>query len=165
VQPIDGESAPIGGVYETAPAASAYVQEIARVIAAQGGAALFVDYGYRETAYGETLQAISDGKYADLLAAPGTSDLSAHVDFGALKHAAEEAGVAAYGPITQCNFLADLGIGERGERLIMANPLQAKETAAAIDRLVNPEMMGEMFKVLALAPKSARQAPGFGFDR
>jgi len=25
--------------------------------------------------------------------------------------------------------------------------------------------MGEMFKVLALAPKSARQAPGFGFDR
>jgi SAM-dependent MidA family methyltransferase len=98
------------------------------------------------------------------LAAPGESDLSAHVNFALLKQAVEAGGANAYGPTTQCNFLADLGLGERGERLIVANPLQARETAAAIDRLVNPEMMGEMFKVLALAPKTASQVPGFGFD-
>lgn len=164
VQPIHGEAAPLGGVYEVAPAATASIQEIARALNAQGGGALIVDYGYQETEFGETLQAIANGKFAELLSAPGESDLSAHVHFGSLKRAAEEAGVAAYGPFTQCNFLADLGIGGRGERLILANPLQARETAAAIDRLVNPEMMGEMFKVLALAPKTAPRPPGFGLD-
>ena len=150
----------------TAPnsAASAIAQEIARVVATHGGGALFIDYGYGTTAFGETLQAIAGGKFAEILDEPGQSDLSAHVDFGALKRAAEIEGLAASGPITQCNFLADLGIGERGERLIVANPLQAGELATAIDRLVNPNLMGQAFKVLALAPKAAPQVPGFGLD-
>ncbi len=164
VGPEDGGSAPIGGVYEMAPAAPVLVEEIARAVAAQGGGALFIDYGYEKTAFGETWQAVADGKFAELLAEPGQSDLSAHVDFSVLKRAAENAGVAAYGPVTQCNFLADLGIGARGERLIIANPLQAREVATAIDRLVNPELMGAIFKVLALTPKTAPQAPGFGLD-
>jgi len=164
IAPDDSESAPLGAVYEAAAAATAFAQEIALAVSTKGGGALFIDYGYGKTAFGETLQAIADGKFAELLAEPGQSDLSAHVDFGALKNAAEGAGVTAYGPITQCNFLADLGIGERGERLIVANPLQAHEIGAAIDRLVNPELMGEMFKVLALAPKTAPQVPGFGLD-
>jgi SAM-dependent MidA family methyltransferase len=50
--PDGGEDAPLGGVYETAPAASVLAQEIARVVAAQGGGALFVDYGYAQTAFG-----------------------------------------------------------------------------------------------------------------
>ncbi len=164
VAPVNGEGAPLGGVYESAPAATAFAQEIARAVSVHGGGALFIDYGYGETAFGETLQAIADGKFAEILAEPGQSDLSAHVDFGAIKRAVVDAGAVAYGPITQCNFLADLGIGERGERLIVANPLQAREIAAAIDRLVNPALMGEIFKVLALAPKTAPQVPGFGFD-
>jgi SAM-dependent MidA family methyltransferase len=134
------------------------------VIENQGGGAVFVDYGYAKTAFGETLQAIAEGKFTEILAAPGQSDLSAHVNFGDLKSAVEAGGATPYGPITQCNFLADLGIGGRGERLITANPLQAQETATAIDRLVNPSLMGELFKVLALAPKSAPQVPGFGLD-
>jgi SAM-dependent MidA family methyltransferase len=162
INPPDGsDSAPIGGVYEVAPAATVLASEIAKIIETKGGAALLIDYGYSEPGFGETLQAIADGEFAEPLKDPGESDISAHVDFEALRRTTEEAGAAAFGPITQCNFLADLGIGERGERLIMANPLEAKGIATAIDRLVNPQAMGALFKVLGIAPKSTRILAGF----
>jgi SAM-dependent MidA family methyltransferase len=120
-----------------------------------------VDYGYDELGFGETLQAVAGHKFADVLAEPGESDLSAHVDFLALAQAARAGGAAAYGPVSQCNFLADLGLGPRAERLIVANPKEARAIAAAIDRLVNPQEMGTLFKALALAPKTAPPPPGF----
>jgi SAM-dependent MidA family methyltransferase len=153
--------APDGGVYEVSPSALALTEEIARVVAAQGGGALIVDYGYDAPGFGETLQAVAGHKFADVLAEPGESDLSAHVDFPALALAARAGGAAAYGPVSQCNFLADLGLGPRAERLIVANPKEARVIAAAIDRLVNPKEMGALFKALALAPKTAPPPPGF----
>ena len=161
-EPPGGQSAPLGAVYEIAPAAAVLSGEIARIVAAQGGAAAIIDYGYEETGFGETLQAIAGGEFAEVLSNPGTSDLSAHVDFSALKRAGEEAGAMVLGPVTQCNFLADLGIGPRGERLIVANPTEARQIAAAIDRLVNPAEMGALFKVVALAPNTLSRMPGFG---
>ena len=163
VMPLGRGSAPLGGVYEVAPAATALMEEIAHAVAADGGGAVIVDYGFDIPGFGETLQAVADGKYvSDLLRDPGESDLSAHVDFAALKRAAEAGGCAAFGPVTQCNFLADLGIGDRGERLIIANPLDSRAIAAAVDRLVNPALMGALFKALAVVPRSAPQPPGFG---
>ena len=111
--------------------------------------------------FGETLQAGACHKFADVLAEPGESDLSAHVDFLALAQATRAGGAAAYGPVSQCNFLADLGIGPRAERLIVANPNEARTIAAAIDRLVNPKEMGALFKALAMTPKTAPPPPGF----
>jgi len=159
--PPNRADAPVGGIYEVAPAALALTEEIARVVAAQGGGALIVDYGYDEVGFGETLQAVAGHKFADVLAEPGDSDLSAHVDFLALAQAARAGGAAAYGPVTQCNFLADLGLGPRAESLIVANPKEARAIAAAIDRLVNPKEMGALFKALAIAPKAAPPPPGF----
>ena len=153
--------APDGGVAEYAPAASAYAQEIAGIVASRSGAALIVDYGYNEPGFGETLQAVASHEFADVLADPGGSDLSAHVDFAALARAARDGGAKAYGPVSQCNFLADLGLGPRAERLIVSNPLQARDIAAAIDRLVNPKEMGTLFKALAIAPKNVPPPPGF----
>jgi NADH dehydrogenase [ubiquinone] 1 alpha subcomplex assembly factor 7 len=159
--PPNRAEAPNGGVYEVAPAALALAEEIARVVAAQGGGALIVDYGYDEVGFGETLQAVAGHKFADVLAEPGESDLSGHVDFLALGQAARAGGAAVFGPVTQCNFLADLGLGPRAERLIVANPKEARAIAAAIDRLVNPKEMGALFKALAIAPKTAPPPPGF----
>lgn len=155
--------AKVGAIYEVSPAALALAEEISRAVAKQGGGAVFVDYGYDSPGFGETLQAVADGKFIDVLKEPGDSDLSAHVDFVALAQAAKAGGAAVYGPTTQCNFLADLGIGERGERLIKSNPTDAREIAIAIDRLVNPAEMGALFKVLAMVPPGAKQPPGYGF--
>jgi SAM-dependent MidA family methyltransferase len=152
-----------GAVYEVSPAALALAEEIGRVIAKQGGGALIMDYGYDMAGFGETLQAVTNGKSADVLNEPGDSDISAHVDFLALARAAAAGGAAVYGPTTQCNFLADLGIGERGERLIKSNPTDAREIAIAIDRLVNPAEMGALFKALVLVAQGAPKPPGFGF--
>jgi NADH dehydrogenase [ubiquinone] 1 alpha subcomplex assembly factor 7 len=162
--PASYATAPVGGVYEAVPAALALAEEIARTVATQGGGAVFIDYGYDEPLFGETLQAVADGKYVGVLAEPGDSDLSAHVDFAALARAAAAGGAAVFGPVTQCNFLADLGIGDRGERLIKSNPLEAHDIAKAIDRLVNPAEMGALFKVLVVVAKGAPKPPGFGFD-
>jgi SAM-dependent MidA family methyltransferase len=159
--PPDRAEAPDGGVYEVAPSALALAEEIARVVAARGGGALIVDYGYDKVGFGETLQAVAGHKFADVLASPGVSDLSAHVDFLALAQAARAGGAAVFGPLSQCNFLADLGLGPRAERLIVANPKEACAIAAAIDRLVNPKEMGTLFKALAMVPKTAPLPPGF----
>lgn len=159
--PPDRADAPVGAIYEVAPAAMALTEEIARAVSTAGGGAVIIDYGYDEPGTSETLQAVANGQYVNALADPGECDVSAHVDFSALAKAAEDGGAAVYGPVTQCNFLADLGIGPRAERLMMANLVQAREIAAAVDRLVNPAEMGALFKVLGIAPKTAPQPPGF----
>jgi NADH dehydrogenase [ubiquinone] 1 alpha subcomplex assembly factor 7 len=161
--PLTRTGATVGCVYEVAPSALVMAEEIARVIASQGGGAAIIDYGYDGPGFGETLQAVANGKPAGLLSEPGEADLSAHVDFPALASAASRAGVAVYGATSQCNFLADLGIGERAERLIKSNPKDAREIAIAVDRLVNPAEMGALFKVLCMVPQGAKQPPGFGY--
>jgi len=49
-----------------------------------GGAALAIDYG-EEGPLGDTLQAIKDHEFCHILDSPGTADLSAYVDFGAMR--------------------------------------------------------------------------------
>ncbi len=149
----------IGAVYETSPAAEAMVEQIADVIASKGGAALIVDYGYgADAGFGETLQAVAEHKFADVLDRPGEADLSAHVDFAALARAAEGAGAKVYGPVEQGAFLCSLGIVERAERL-SRNHLQSTQTA--LDRLILPDAMGTLFKALAIVPENAPTPPGF----
>jgi NADH dehydrogenase [ubiquinone] 1 alpha subcomplex assembly factor 7 len=159
--PASRAGAPDGGVYETSPAGTSLIEEIARVIAAHGGAALLLDYGYREIGFGETLQAVGGHRFAEILAAPGTLDLSAHVDFTALSEAARHGGATVIGPRPQGEFLTALGINARARRLGDANPAEAGGIAAAIARLTEPAQMGTLFQAMALMPASAPPPPGF----
>ena len=121
--PAGLETAPEGGVYETSPAATALAEDIARAIAARRRRGLIIDYGYGErTGFAETLQAVGGHRFADVLAEPGEDDLSAHVDFAALAAAGKRGGASVFGPVTQGAFLANLGIAERAEQLMKANP-------------------------------------------
>jgi NADH dehydrogenase [ubiquinone] 1 alpha subcomplex assembly factor 7 len=161
IMPPGRESVPEGGVWEISAASTALVSEIARMIAAQGGAALIVDYGYDRPEFGETLQAVARHSFAAILDAPGESDLSAHVDFTALAAAAADAGAEVHGPVTQGALLEDIGVLARFERLARANPAATDTLQAALNRLVAPEHMGALFKALALTPKGAPAPPGF----
>jgi SAM-dependent MidA family methyltransferase len=148
-----------GAVYETSPAAEAIVAQIAHIIVSKGGAALIVDYGYgANSGFAETLQAVAQHKFTDVLDNPGEADLSAHVDFAALARVATEAGAKAYGPIEQGEFLCGLGIVSRAERL-SRNHLQNVEKQ--LNRLLGAEEMGTLFKALAIMPKYAPVPPGF----
>ncbi len=155
-------AAPVGTLVETCTAGEALAGEIGHRLAAQGGAALLIDYGYWPSAPGETLQAISRHAYADPLAAPGEADLTAHVDFEALAQAARAAGAAAHGPVTQATLLQALGIAVRTEALkANASPRQARDLDSAALRLTAPERMGTLFKALALTAANAPVPPGF----
>lgn len=154
--------APEGSIAETCPPATAITGEIAGRIAAEGGAALIIDYGYARSAAGDTLQALRAHAYADPFDAPGEADLTAHVDFEALAHAARQAGATPHGPVEQGAFLQALGIGARAERLMRdATAAQKQDIEGALARLTGPREMGSLFKVLGITPPGADTPAGF----
>lgn len=152
--------APGGAVIEDCPAAREIAAVIGHRLARDPGIALIIDYGYREPAHGDSLQALRGKRPADPLESPGEADLTAHVDFRALADAASETGARAWGPITQGAFLTALGIGLRAERL-RASGANSGDLAAALERLTGVGAMGELFKVLAIASPDLPVPPPF----
>ena len=138
--------------------------EVLRALAvrAEPCIALFIDYGPAEPSIGDTLQAVRRHAYADPLLEPGTADLTAHVQFAALAEKARAAGLATHGPITQAEFLGRLGIVERTQHLMAANPDRAGEIETAVQRLISPGGMGGLFKVMAVASPHLPPPPPFG---
>lgn len=158
--PAASATAPEGSIAEIAPARSALMQAIAERLAAEGGAGLFIDYGYCEPGLGDTLQAVRGHVYTDVLANPGEADLTAHVDFAALAAAAKNHGLAAH-MTTQGGFLLAMGLLERAGGLGTAADAATREKiSAAVERLAGPQAMGELFKVLAVLPQGV-EASGF----
>ena len=144
-------TAPVGAIAEISPAAIGVATEIGRRLATHGGAALIIDYGAARPPGEPTLQAVRDHARHDVLAEPGSADLTAHVDFTALARAAGDAGASSQGPIPQGDFLHALGLAARAETLCRtAAPAQIEAIAAAVHRLTDPAEMGNLFKVLIL---------------
>ena len=150
-----------GAVYEVSPAATAFAEEIAGLLVAQGGAALIVDYGHGGTGFGDTLQAVRKHQYAPVLEAPGQADLSAHVDFAALAEAARRGGAVAHGPLAQGVFLERLGLKDRATMLAKSHPEDGAALAAVVERLTGAGQMGRLFQALAILPERAGPPPGF----
>ena len=159
--------APDGAIVEFAPAASALVATLARRFAAEGGAALFVDYGYALSPgearnWSGSLQAVRRHAFVDPLSDPGECDLTAHVDFAALGEAAQIAGCRAHGPVTQGAFLSALGIAARAETLAATAEPQARAViAAALHRLTAVREMGALFKAFAVSDPRLQSLAGF----
>ena len=151
-----------GSIVELNEPALAIAQAIGARLADHPGAALFLDYGPAHSASGDSLQALRDGHPANPLDAPGTADLTAHVDFEAFGNAGRNAGAATRGPIPQGMFLARLGLFQRTDRLARMRP--AGQAAALIDaarRLAEPDRMGRLFKAIAFARHGSPVPPGF----
>ncbi len=140
-----------GEVWEACPLALETMTALAQRIAARKGLLLVVDYGYERTRTGETFQAVSKHEFADPFAAPGDADLTAHVDFEALARAAIAGGAQPWPLLTQGQFLGAMGIAQRAEKLVSANPGQEEAIKAALERLTAPDAMGTLFKTLCVA--------------
>jgi NADH dehydrogenase [ubiquinone] 1 alpha subcomplex assembly factor 7 len=152
-----------GTIAEICPAAIALASTLGARFAHQPGAALFIDYGYFPAAPGPTLCAAQRHRPVSALVAPGTGDLSAHVDFVALIETARAAGAEVYGPVNQGWFLSALGAGPRLAMLIaQAAPSQRQALESGLRRLLDPSEMGDLFKVVALV--SPGLPPPAGFD-
>jgi len=147
-----------GDIVETSAPGAAVAAEVGARIASAGGAALIVDYGDWRS-LGDTFQAVAGHATTDPLAAPGTADLTAHVDFEALALAAAPAAASRLCP--QGTFLTRLGIGARAEALAARLSGTAREShLAAYRRLTDAGEMGTLFKVLGVTPPGAAPPPG-----
>ncbi len=149
-------------IAELNEAGAALAGAIGGRLAAQGGAALAIDYGHAMSAAGETLQAVRAHDYADPLMDPGSADITAHVDFAALVRAARAAGAQTFGPVPQGWFLSALGILRRAERLMEGKDDKSRTLIeTALKRLIAPSEMGNLFKVLAITAPGITAPAGF----
>lgn len=153
--------APDGAILESSPASAAAVRAVAERLAAQGGAALFIDYGHTAPRLGSTLQAVRAHRKVDAFAMPGEADLTAHVDFTAMAETAEAGGARWMGTAEQGHWLHALGIGARAQALARSAPAHVATLNAALDRLTGESQMGALFKVMGLANPGWPAGAGF----
>ena len=121
------------------------------------GFVITIDYGdlaprlYGPDRPGGTLMAYR-GHVAteDVYRAPGEQDMTSHVNFSALIEAGKDAGLELTGFTTQERFL--LALGEENQFGDLYDPGQSEteqlEARLKLKRLINPEGMGNIFKVL-----------------
>ena len=113
---------------------------------------LVIDYGYEQRQdYISTLQAIKKHKFHSIFEDIGKADITAHVNFFALKKIALENNCEAIGSTTQRKFLCDLGIELRAAILKRNAATTTKITIdSELDRLISPSQMGHLFKALSI---------------
>ncbi len=148
---------PDGYCSEIRPNLDAFIGELAHSL--EAGLILLADYGLpRHELY---LAERSEGTlgchfeqcwHDDPFHRPGHEDMTAWVDFTAVKRSAERAGLATVGFTNQAQFLLAANILE------LAGSPPAPQEAASLRRLMLPGGMGEAFKFLGLAP-GARASP------
>jgi NADH dehydrogenase [ubiquinone] 1 alpha subcomplex assembly factor 7 len=159
-------AAPVGAVFEWRP--DAEIMKIASRVRDQDGAALIIDYGHTRSDAGDTFQAIARHSFTDPLKNPGLADVTAHVDFEALVHAAEDLGARVHGPVPQGEFLKRLGIETRAVTLMAKTTHEVSEDiSGALKRLIGSGRggMGSMFKVLAISEPSITGLAGLSDEK
>jgi SAM-dependent MidA family methyltransferase len=148
-------SVPVGGRWETSPAAEGWVASLAGALVS--GYVVLIDYGGEETNLltregAGTIRGFARHRLvADPLSEPGRHDLTASVDFTAIRRAAEGAGLRFAGSATQRDMLLALGIREAMARSSTPiEQLRAASQRSAIDALLDPNGLGG-FKVICFA--------------
>ena len=160
---IGGVDTGEGAIVETRPAAAKLIATLAARVKDAPAAMLIADYGPARSGIGDTLQAVRRHRFADPLAAQGKTDLTTHVDFAALTETARAAGLAAFGPMPQGQFLLKLGLEARLDRLSRdATPEQREAILSGAARLADPRQMGALFKMLVLQSSGLAPPPPFG---
>ncbi len=146
-----GHNAQLYDIFEYSEEVLIFWKGVLELIRERNGAALFVDYGYTRQGFGDTFQAVHQHQYSSVLSHQGSSDLTAHVNFASLAEEAKKAGCEVMGPVTQNDFLTEMGIFLRAEKLKVNASVQEKEEIdLALDRLTGEKEMGTLFKVIGV---------------
>jgi SAM-dependent MidA family methyltransferase len=143
-------------VSEVNPAAQALVRSLA--LRCDAGALLIFDYGFPASEYyhpqrdrGTLMTHYRHRTMDDPFLLPGLADLTAHVDFSSIAHAGVAGGMSVAGYATQARFLINCGILDSLARRGEPQSAAYLREAAAVQKLLSPAEMGELFKALAVA--------------
>ena len=155
-----------GYVSEINLAADALIASLAQCLGR--GLILMIDYGFVAAEYYHpqrhmgTLRAhCRHHALDDPFYLPGLCDLTAHVDFSAVARAGTAAGLELAGYTSQAGFLLNSGLTEL---LMQTSPDDAAAylpQANAVQRLVSPAEMGELFKVIGFGKGGIAPVAGF----
>jgi SAM-dependent MidA family methyltransferase len=153
IHPEEGErvEAPLASLH--------WMERVAKVFRQRRGFLVVIDYGYtreeqlagrhRDTIMCYRRHTASPSPYE----APGEQDITAHVNFTALRAKSIECGLEALGLVTQSQFL--LGIGEKTQFADAFQkcklPQEQAKVALQLKHLIAPTGMGETFQVLLLS--------------
>jgi SAM-dependent MidA family methyltransferase len=153
-------------VSEINPAAQALVRSLAQ--RCDAGALFILDYGFPASEYyhpqrnaGTVMTHYRHRTMDDPFFLPGLADLTAHVDFSAIARSCVAGGVSLAGYTTQARFLINCGILDALVRRGEPQSAAYLREAAAVQKLLSPAEMGELFKVLALAKGIDEDLIGF----
>jgi SAM-dependent MidA family methyltransferase len=158
----DADALQDGYLTELHPVASGFMRSLAGMFDGGKGAAILIDYGFPAREYyfdertGGTLMChYRHHAHPDPFFLPGLQDITAHVDFTAMALTAQDAGLDVLGYMNQANFLLGAGIGERLLETDPQDVLRYLPQSKAVQKLVSPAEMGELFKVLIVGKKVA----------
>lgn len=159
----DAEALPNGYLTEVHPIEIGFMRSIAAMLMAghaesgQGGVAIWLDYGFPAHEYylpqrdqGTLMCHYRHHAHPDPFYLPGLQDITAHVDFTAIAIAGVEAGLDLLSYTSQAGFLLGGGITEVLARIPAEDSHRYLPASNAVQKLLSPAEMGELFKVLIL---------------
>ena len=134
------------------------------------GAVIAIDYGYEHQVYYHpdrrdgTLSCHYQHRVdSNPLDRPGLKDITAHVDFTRVANAAVDASLDVCGYVTQADFLVNCGITDLLQAIDPDRLEEYLPAVSAVQKLLSPGIMGDMFKVMALS--RGINEPLVGFSR
>lgn len=159
------EAWPEGYVSEWNPHLAGWQHSLSRVV--QRGYLFCVDYGYTQQEYYRSQRATGTlmGHRAhqvveDLLAEPGSCDLTAHIDFTALVRAGAASQLEASCFMSQGAWLAQSpAVQEAVQRIALRGGAESVSMLAHAKRMMMPFGMGESFKLLIQSKGVASEKP------
>ncbi len=132
------------------------------------GALLLIDYGFPRHEYyhpqrdtGTLMCHYRHHAHADPFYLPGLQDITAHVDFTAIVESGYAAGLELFGYAAQSSFLINCGLTEVLSRIPVNDLVRYLPQAQAVQKLLSPAEMGELFKVMALGKGIETELIGF----
>ena len=125
------------------------LKKITRKIKKLGGCLLIIDYGYINSSGRDTIQSVMRHKKNYPLKNLGKADITSHVNFSLLKEFFLKNNLKVKNTITQKDFLTNMGILQRAE--ILTKKMNFRDQSnlyLRLKRLLSPNLMGELFKVI-----------------
>ncbi len=139
-------------IYEVSYSRNKYFEQICKYLRKNRGICILIDYGYNEKIKNFTLQAIYNHKKTSIFENIGQQDISSHVNFNELIEIAKQNKLEINEFISQRDFLIKYGILERKKKLLSKNSnLKKNLIDEEVDRLINVDGMGKLFKFLVVS--------------
>ena len=152
-------------IIEYSPETFKYLKNICNIIQKNDGGILIIDYGYLNSKMHETLQAVNNHKYSNVLEKIGDSDITYNINFNLFQKFINQFHNLNSLVSNQNKFLTSMGILQRAE-IISKNIAFSKKTDLfyRIRRLIDEKQMGELFKVMLIKNIKNKFKTGFQID-